>query len=98
MFFGSIPALVTPFSDRSVDEDSFSAFVEWQIDQGSNGLVPCGTTGEVATLNADEHRKVIATAPVAELERSEHPWIHAYFQGPRGRAAQVAQGGREATD
>ena len=62
MFFGSIPALVTPFSDRSVDEDSFSAFVEWQIDQGSNGLVPCGTTGEVATLNADEHRKVIATA------------------------------------
>ena len=62
MFFGSIPALVTPFSDRSVDEDSFSAFVEWQIEQGSNGLVPCGTTGEVATLNADEHRKVIATA------------------------------------
>ena len=62
MFFGSIPALVTPFSDRSVDEDSFCAFVEWQIEQGSNGLVPCGTTGEVATLNADEHRKVIATA------------------------------------
>ena len=68
MFFGSIPALVTPFSDRSVDEDSFSAFVEWQIDQGSNGLVPCGTTGEVATLNADEHRKVIATAVRAANE------------------------------
>ncbi len=61
MFFGSIPALVTPFSGKCVDEDSLSAFVEWQIEQGSNGLVPCGTTGEVATLNADEHRKVIAT-------------------------------------
>jgi 4-hydroxy-tetrahydrodipicolinate synthase len=61
MFFGSIPALVTPFSKNCVDEDSLSAFVEWQIEQGSNGLVPCGTTGEVATLNADEHRKVIAT-------------------------------------
>jgi len=61
MFFGSIPALVTPFSGQCVDEDSLSAFVEWQIEQGSNALVPCGTTGEVATLDADEHRKVIAT-------------------------------------
>jgi 4-hydroxy-tetrahydrodipicolinate synthase len=61
MFLGSIPALVTPFSGNCVDEDSLSAFVEWQIEQGSNGLVPCGTTGEVATLSADEHRKVIAT-------------------------------------
>jgi 4-hydroxy-tetrahydrodipicolinate synthase len=61
MFFGSIPALVTPFSGQCVDEDSLSAFVDWQIEQGSNALVPCGTTGEVATLDADEHRKVIAT-------------------------------------
>jgi 4-hydroxy-tetrahydrodipicolinate synthase len=61
MFFGSMPALVTPFSGKCVDEDSLSAFVEWQIEQGSNALVPCGTTGEVATLNSDEHRKVIAT-------------------------------------
>jgi 4-hydroxy-tetrahydrodipicolinate synthase len=62
MFFGSIPALVTPFSGNCVDEDSLAAFVEWQIEQGSNALVPCGTTGEVATLSSDEHRKVIATA------------------------------------
>jgi 4-hydroxy-tetrahydrodipicolinate synthase len=61
MFFGSIPALVTPFSGNCVDEDSLSAFVDWQIEQGSNALVPCGTTGEVATLDSDEHRKVIAT-------------------------------------
>jgi 4-hydroxy-tetrahydrodipicolinate synthase len=61
MFFGSIPALVTPFSRNCVDEDSLCALVDWQIEQGSSALVPCGTTGEVATLNSDEHRKVIAT-------------------------------------
>ena len=62
MFFGSIPALVTPFSGGRVAEDTFADFVEWQITEGSNALVPCGTTGEVATLNADEHREVIAHA------------------------------------
>jgi 4-hydroxy-tetrahydrodipicolinate synthase len=62
MFFGSIPALVTPFSGGRVAEDTFAEFVEWQIAEGSNGLVPCGTTGEVATLSRDEHREVIAHA------------------------------------
>ncbi len=49
MFFGSIPALVTPFSGGRVAEDTFREFVEWQIAEGSNALVPCGTTGEIAT-------------------------------------------------
>jgi 4-hydroxy-tetrahydrodipicolinate synthase len=62
MFFGSIPALVTPFSGGRVAEDTFSAFVEWQIAEGSNALVPCGTTGESATLSRDEHREIIAQA------------------------------------
>jgi len=62
MFFGSIPALVTPFSRGRVAQDTFREFVEWQIAEGSNALVPCGTTGEVATLTADEHREVIAAA------------------------------------
>ena len=62
MFFGSIPALVTPFSGGRVAEDTFGEFVEWQIAEGSNALVPCGTTGEVATLSRDEHREVIAHA------------------------------------
>jgi len=62
MFFGSIPALVTPFSGGRVAGDTFSDFVEWQIAEGSNALVPCGTTGESATLNRDEHREVIAHA------------------------------------
>jgi 4-hydroxy-tetrahydrodipicolinate synthase len=62
MFSGSIPALVTPFSGGRVAEDTFRDFVEWQIAEGSNALVPCGTTGEVATLSRDEHREVIAHA------------------------------------
>ena len=60
MFFGSIPALVTPFSGGRVAEDTFADFIEWQITEGSNALLPCGTTGECATLNRDEHREVIA--------------------------------------
>ena len=73
MFFGSIPALVTPFSGGRVAEDTLRAFVEWQISEGSNGLVPCGTTGEVATLSADEHRRVIAT--VVEAAKGRVPVI-----------------------
>lgn len=59
MFSGSIPALVTPFRDGLIDEDAFRRFVDWQIDNGSSALVPCGTTGESATLSYDEHYRVI---------------------------------------
>src|SRR5690349_6467003 len=59
MFFGSIPALVTPFSGGRVAEDTFADFIEWQIAEGSAALVPCGTTGESATLSREEHREVI---------------------------------------
>ncbi|HJR83577.1 MAG TPA: 4-hydroxy-tetrahydrodipicolinate synthase [Sphingomicrobium sp.] len=59
MFFGSIPALVTPFSANCVDEDSLRGLVEWQVSEGSNGLVPCGTTGESATMTHAEQRRVI---------------------------------------
>ena len=58
MFKGSFPALITPFKNGAVDEKSFQAFVEWQIAEGSNGLVPCGTTGETPTLSHDEHMRV----------------------------------------
>lgn len=60
MFSGSIPALVTPFRDGSIDEGAFRRFVDWQIENGSSALVPCGTTGESATLSYDEHYRVIA--------------------------------------
>ncbi len=60
MFSGSIPALATPFRDGSFDEEAFRRFVDWQIDNGSSALVPCGTTGESATLDNEEHHKAIA--------------------------------------
>ncbi|GAA3887222.1 4-hydroxy-tetrahydrodipicolinate synthase [Sphingomonas limnosediminicola] len=73
MFFGSIPALVTPFSNGRVSEDTFADFVEWQIAEGSDALVPCGTTGESATLSRDEHREVIAHA--VQIARGRVPVI-----------------------
>jgi 4-hydroxy-tetrahydrodipicolinate synthase len=60
MFSGSIPALVTPFRDGRFDEQAFRSFVEWQIEQGSSALVPCGTTGESATMSIAEHDRVVA--------------------------------------
>lgn len=59
MFSGSIPALVTPFRDGAFAEPEFRAFVDWQIEQGSAALVPCGTTGEAATLTKEEHFEVV---------------------------------------
>ena len=56
---GSMPALVTPMRDGAVDFETFEAFVDWQIAEGSHGLVPVGTTGESPTLNHDEHHEVI---------------------------------------
>ncbi len=58
-FQGSIAALITPFNDGKVDAAAFRKLVEWQIDQGTHGLVPCGTTGESPTLSHDEHRQVV---------------------------------------
>jgi 4-hydroxy-tetrahydrodipicolinate synthase len=59
MFSGSIPALVTPFRDGLIDEAAFRRLVDWQIENGSSALVPCGTTGESATLSYEEHYRVI---------------------------------------
>lgn len=59
MFSGSIPALVTPFRDGAFDEAAFRRLVDWQIENGSKALVPCGTTGEASTLSNAEHHRVI---------------------------------------
>ena len=59
---GSITALITPFRNGAVDEQGFRALIEWQIAEGSNGIVPVGTTGESPTLSADEHKRVIEIA------------------------------------
>ncbi|MCM0032071.1 4-hydroxy-tetrahydrodipicolinate synthase [Sandarakinorhabdus limnophila] len=68
-FTGSMPALVTPFKHDAVDLDGFAAHVEWQIAQGSHGLVPVGTTGESPTLAHDEHYAVITACVEVAAKR-----------------------------
>ncbi len=58
-FRGSFTALVTPFKNGAVDEKAFRDLVDWQIAEGTNGLVPVGTTGESPTLSHDEHKHVV---------------------------------------
>ena len=59
MFKGSIPALITPFINNEVDFEAFQKIINWSIDQGSHGFVPCGTTGESPTLSHQEHKDII---------------------------------------
>jgi len=59
MLRGSITALITPFADGAVDEKAFAHFVDWQIEQGTHGLVPVGTTGESPAVSHEEHRRII---------------------------------------
>lgn len=59
MFAGSLVAIVTPFRKGKVDERALAELIEWQIAEGTSGIVPCGTTGESATLSHDEHNRVI---------------------------------------
>lgn len=59
MFTGSLVAIVTPFRKGKVDERALADLIEWQIAKGTNGIVPCGTTGESATLSHEEHNRVI---------------------------------------
>ena len=60
MFSGSHIAIVTPFKNGKFDEQSYADLIEWQIANGTHGIVPCGTTGESATLTHDEHDRVVA--------------------------------------
>ncbi|GLK51135.1 4-hydroxy-tetrahydrodipicolinate synthase [Maricaulis virginensis] len=73
MFKGSITALVTPFKNGAVDEAAVAALAERQIEAGSHGLVPCGTTGENATLTFEEHMRVVEI--VVETARGRVPVI-----------------------
>ncbi|AIC28900.1 dihydrodipicolinate synthase 3 [Rhizobium etli bv. mimosae str. IE4771] len=82
MFKGSITALVTPFLDGKVDEEAYTSLVEWQIAEGSHGVVPCGTTGESPTLSHAEHKRLVErTVEVA-----------------RGRVPVIAGAGSNSTD
>lgn len=68
MYKGSIVAIVTPFKNGKVDEKTFRDLIEFQIKNGSSGIVPCGTTGESATLNFEEHERVIEIT----IEQAKH--------------------------
>ena len=59
MFHGTITALLTPFKNGTIDEEAYRAHIEWQLEQGVNGVVPCGTTGESATMTHAEHESAI---------------------------------------
>lgn len=69
MFTGSITALITPFKGGNIDEGAFRRLIEFQIENGTNGLVPCGTTGESATLSYEEHNRVIELTIEAARKR-----------------------------
>ncbi|RJR27054.1 MAG: 4-hydroxy-tetrahydrodipicolinate synthase [Desulfobacteraceae bacterium] len=69
MFSGSIVAIITPFKDGNVDEDAYRELIEFQIENGTSAIVPCGTTGESATLSMEEHNRVIEIAVEAVRKR-----------------------------
>jgi 4-hydroxy-tetrahydrodipicolinate synthase len=74
MFKGSLVALLTPFTaEGKIDEKAFRAFVAWQIENGTHGLIPCGTTGESPTLSHDEHKRVVELC--VEVARGKRPVI-----------------------
>jgi len=94
MFFGSIPALVTPFAAGRVDHALFRDFIEWQIGEGSNALVPCGTTGEAATLTTDEHQQLIAAT--VEVAGGRLPVIAGCGSNDTARAIELTRNAKEA--
>jgi 4-hydroxy-tetrahydrodipicolinate synthase len=79
---GSLTALVTPFRDDAFDEDAFRAHVRWQIENGTHGFVPVGTTGESPTLSHDEHKQV----------------VEACIDEAKGRVPVIAGAGSNSTD
>ena len=94
MFFGSIPALVTPFAGGKVDEDAYRELIDWQIAEGSNALVPCGTTGEGATLSTDEHRRLIRLA--VEVSRGRVPVIAGCGSNNTAHAIELTRNAKDA--
>jgi len=94
MFKGSITALVTPFRDGRLDEKAFKALVEWQIEQGTNGLVPCGTTGESPTLSHDEHDRVVELC--VEVARGRVPVIAGTGSNSTAEAIRLTKHAKEA--
>lgn len=93
-FSGAITALITPFANGAVDEKKFQAFVDWQIKEGINGVVPCGTTGESPTLSHEEHNRV--TALCVEVAKGRVPVIAGTGSNSTAEAISLTQHAQKA--
>jgi 4-hydroxy-tetrahydrodipicolinate synthase len=94
MFTGAMTALVTPMRDGQVDEAALRALVEWQIAEGIDALVPCGTTGESATLTPEEHTRAIQI--VVQAARKRVPVIAGAGSNATHEAIALSKAAREA--
>ncbi|HXU72466.1 MAG TPA: 4-hydroxy-tetrahydrodipicolinate synthase [Polyangia bacterium] len=94
MFSGAMTALVTPMRDGQIDEAALEALVEWQIGEGIDALVPCGTTGESATLTHEEHGKVIRR--VVKAARKRVPVIAGAGSNSTAEAVALSKDAKEA--
>jgi 4-hydroxy-tetrahydrodipicolinate synthase len=95
MFKGSLVALITPMRpDGSLDEKAFADFVEWQIAEGTHGIVPVGTTGESPTLNHDEHKRVVEIA--VEVARGRVPVIAGAGSNSTAEAIELTRHAKQA--
>ena len=93
MFAGSFVAQVTPFKNGRVDEQALAAMIEWQIDSGTHGIVPCGTTGESATLSHEEHTQVVKLA--VEVVNKRVPVIAGTGSNSTAEAVQLTREAQE---
>src|SRR5437660_7181527 len=93
-FRGSFTALVTPFADGTLDEKAFRNLVDWQIAEGTDGLVPVGTTGESPTVSHDEHKQVVAWC--IEQAKGRVPVIAGAGSNSTAEAIELAQHAEEA--
>ncbi|MDP9095084.1 MAG: 4-hydroxy-tetrahydrodipicolinate synthase [Pseudomonadota bacterium] len=95
MFKGSLVALITPMrDDGTVDEKAFGTFVEWQIDQGTHGIVPVGTTGESPTLSHAEHKRIVELA--VEVSAGRVPVIAGAGSNSTSEAIKLTRHAKEA--
>src|SRR5579863_10635120 len=95
MFKGSLVALITPMrSDGSVDEKAYAEFVDWQIKEGTDAVVPVGTTGESPTLSHDEHKRVVEIA--IEVAKGRVPVIAGAGSNSTEEAIDLARHAKEA--
>ena len=95
MFKGSLVALITPMrADGSVDEKAYADFVDWQIKEGTHGVIPVGTTGESPTLSHDEHKRVVEIA--IEVSHGRVPVIAGAGSNSTAEAIELARHAKEA--